>query len=105
TNPDAPACKIRGKPDVMGYHTAKEIPNYWTYAQNFVLQDHMFEPVNSWSLPAHIYMLSEWMANCSGPNPATCVDTTEIPYVVFGQGDYQYTTPYSWTDLTYLLHQ
>ena len=30
--------------DVMGYHDAREIPNYWTYAHDFVLQDHMFEP-------------------------------------------------------------
>ena len=29
----------------MGYHDAREIPNYWTYAQNFVLQDDMFEPL------------------------------------------------------------
>ncbi len=26
-----------GTPDVMGYHTAHEIPNYWTYAQRFTL--------------------------------------------------------------------
>ena len=25
------------KPDVMGYHDAREIPNYWTYARHFVL--------------------------------------------------------------------
>ena len=37
--------------DVMGYHDAREIPNYWTYAQNFVLQDNMFESAASWSLP------------------------------------------------------
>jgi len=30
--------------DVMGYHDAREIPNYWAYAKYFVLQDHMFEP-------------------------------------------------------------
>src|ERR671936_361504 len=24
-------------PDVMGYHTAGDIPNYWRYAQNFVI--------------------------------------------------------------------
>src|SRR4051794_11977745 len=30
--------------NVLGYHTASDIPNYWSYAQNFVLQDHMFEP-------------------------------------------------------------
>jgi hypothetical protein len=37
-------------PDVMGYHDPREIPNYWTYARNYVLQDHMFEPDTSWSL-------------------------------------------------------
>ena len=36
----------------MGYHDAREIPNYWAYAENYVLQDHMFEPNASWSLPA-----------------------------------------------------
>ncbi len=38
------------------------IPNYWKYAQNYVLQDHMFEPVKSWSLPDHLYMVSAWSA-------------------------------------------
>ena len=33
-----------GIPDVMGYKTAQEIPNYWAYARHFVLQDAMFEP-------------------------------------------------------------
>jgi phospholipase C len=28
--------------DVMGYHDSGEIPNYWTYANDFVLQDHRF---------------------------------------------------------------
>ena len=35
----------------MGYHDAREIPNYWAYARHFVLQDHMFQPDTSWSLP------------------------------------------------------
>ena len=48
----------------MGYHTAAEIPNYWAYAKNFVLDDHMFEPVKSWSLPDHLYMVSGWSAKC-----------------------------------------
>jgi phospholipase C len=60
TNPDDPACSAGGQPDVMGYHTAAEIPNYWTYAQDFVLDDHMFEPVKSWSLPDHLYLVSGW---------------------------------------------
>ncbi|HXL16774.1 MAG TPA: alkaline phosphatase family protein, partial [Streptosporangiaceae bacterium] len=39
-------------PDVMGYHVGSDIPNYWAYASNFVLQDHMFEAAGSWSFPA-----------------------------------------------------
>jgi phospholipase C len=38
------ACTNSRTPDVMGYHTQSDIPNYWAYARNFVLQDHMFEP-------------------------------------------------------------
>jgi phospholipase C len=41
-----PACgTVSGRKgaDVMGYHDAREIPNYWDYAHRFVLQDHMFE--------------------------------------------------------------
>jgi phospholipase C len=26
-------------PELMGYHDAREIPNYWDYARRFVLQD------------------------------------------------------------------
>ena len=43
-----------GTPDVLGFHTFKEIPNYWKYAKRFVLQDRMFAPVDSWTLPAHL---------------------------------------------------
>ncbi|MBI3849504.1 MAG: alkaline phosphatase family protein [Verrucomicrobia bacterium] len=44
--------------DVMGYHDYHEIPNYWNYARLFVLQDHFFESVASYSLPAHLYILA-----------------------------------------------
>ena len=55
-----PACSTGSGfvPDVMGYHTSAEVPNYWTYARDFVLDDHMFEPVKSWSLPDHLYLVS-----------------------------------------------
>ena len=43
--------QLPGCVDVMGYHIRSDIPNYWKYADQYVLQDHMFEPVNSWSLP------------------------------------------------------
>jgi len=51
--------------DVMGYHDAREIPNYWTYAQSFVLRDDMFEPNSSWSWPEHLFEVSAWSATCA----------------------------------------
>src|SRR5256886_26352 len=49
SDPTDPACTNAATPDVMGYHTQSDIPNYWAYANNFVLQDHMFEPNASWN--------------------------------------------------------
>ena len=44
-DPNDPNCGgSEGVPEAMGYHDAREIPNYWNYAEQFVLQDHMFEP-------------------------------------------------------------
>ncbi len=60
----SPNCGGEGAINVMGYHDAREIPNYWSLAENFVLQDHMFEPNSSWSLPQHLFMVSEWSAIC-----------------------------------------
>jgi len=74
TKPPTPVCLPANVPDVMGYHDAREIPNYWTYAQDFVLNDHMFEPVDSWSLPAHLFLVSNWSARCTSTNPDSCVN-------------------------------
>jgi phospholipase C len=94
--------------DVMGYHDAREIPNYWTYAHDFVLQDHMFEPNASWSLPEHLFQVSEWSAFCTNPNvPASCTNDVESPNpatAAFGSPLAQ-TPEYAWTDMTYLLHK
>ena len=110
-NPDDPACSAGGPPDVMGYHTAAEIPNYWTYARDFVLQDHMFEPVKSWSLPDHLYLVSAWSAKCKNRSPMSCVNNIVGPYGVkqFNQAVNQELTTGStsidlaWTDITWLL--
>jgi phospholipase C len=92
-----------GTPDVMGYHTGRDIPNYWAYAKDFVLQDHMFEPNASWSLPAHLFMVSEWSAHCTSHNPASCRNALQNPgrppRVAGGK-----KPDYAWTDLTYLLY-
>jgi phospholipase C len=93
--------------DVMGYHDAREIPNYWTYAQDFVLQDHMFEPIDSWSLPQHLFMVSEWSGYCFGPlNPFSCHNAPQNPNPDGGyNGPNDGQLHYAWTDMTYLLHK
>jgi phospholipase C len=105
TNQKTPGCATGAAPDVMGWHDAREIPNYWAYAQNFVLQDAMFEPNASWSLPAHLFMVSAWSASCSKPgNPFSCVNAINGPAHItnpFNLGK----VDYAWTDLTYLLHR
>jgi len=99
-----PACTLGGAPDVMGYHTAQEIPNYWAYARAFVLQDHLFTPTTSWSLPAHLYMVSEWSAYCPpGGDALTCRNANQ-DVLPDSHGD-DGLPNYAWTDLTYLLHK
>jgi phospholipase C len=89
----------------MGYHDAREIPNYWTYARNFVLQDRMFEPNSSWSLPAHLFMVSEWSAHCADVMPSSCVNAVDNPGDPSDFGLPHPDPVYSWTDLTWLLHR
>jgi phospholipase C len=97
-DPNNPACANSDTSDVMGWHDAREIPNYWKYAQDFVLQDHMFEPDSSWSLPEHLFQVSEWSAKCSKPDdPSSCVNELASPD--------RPPANYAWTDLTFLLHE
>jgi phospholipase C len=109
-DPNNPACTNSAVPDVMGYHTQSDIPNYWAYAHDFVLQDRMFEPNASWSLPAHLFTVSEWSAKCTQHDqPSTCVNALQNPgsppdFGGAGQAD-RAPPIYAWTDLTYLLHK
>jgi phospholipase C len=96
-----PRCGAGAGIDVMGYHDAREIPNYWTYARQFVLQDHMFEPNLGWSLPSHLFMVSAWSARCRRPlQPSTCHSDLGNPDHEVGAAP-----SYGWTDLTYLLYR
>jgi len=112
-NPDDPACVPGGARDVMGYHTGAEIPNYWAYARDFVLDDHMFAPVRSWSLPAHLYQVSAWSARCKNSSPGSCVNDVVGPYPS-GRFDRavrrelrtgQTPIDLAWTDITWLLYR
>jgi len=108
-----PLCAASGPTDVMGYHDAREIPNYWTYANDFVLNDHLFEPVKSWSLPAHLYMVSAWSARCKTREPSSCKNNIGGPYRPAKAEQFVRkaiatgTAPVAaaWTDITYLLHK
>ena len=103
-NPASPSCinGTTGNPlDVMGYHIGSDIPNYWAYAKNFVLEDHMFEPVASYSLPSHLYMVSGWSATCSSASPMSCSTVITKPR----QRSPANPTPFAWTDITYLLQK
>ncbi|MBV8198724.1 MAG: phospholipase, partial [Candidatus Eremiobacteraeota bacterium] len=109
-----PTCVVAGhEASVMGYHDARELPNYWAYAREFVLQDHMFEPIASWSLPAHLWMVSEWAATCAKiADPMSCkperryFNTQDLPRDLLSADEKIPGRPdYAWTDLTYLLHK
>ena len=106
---DSPWCSRNPKrPDVMGYHDWREIPNYWDYASHFVLQDHMFQSDSSWSLPSHLYLVSGWSAHCTRTgDPMSCHAAVQDPgSPPGGPGNTTGTRPdYAWTDLTWLLHR
>jgi phospholipase C len=97
-----PNCVINvQRPDVMGYHDGRDIPNYWSYAHHFVLQDHMFASDLGWSQPSHLAMVSGWSALCtSGTDPMSCRPSTDRTIPVGADRSQPY---YAWTDLTYLL--
>jgi phospholipase C len=95
-------------PDVMGWHDQREIPNYWTYAEQFVLQDHMFGSSTGYSAPEHMYMISAWSAQCTTlDDPLSCHTAVDsVPTV--NVATYPIPDPritYGWTDITYLLYQ
>jgi phospholipase C len=94
----------QGQPDVMSYHTAKEIPNYWRYAKTFVLQDRMFAPADSWTLPAHLFLVSAWAARCSDArDPMSCVSNLELVEQFQTMRSHEDVPIWAWTDITYLL--
>jgi len=99
-----PSCLNQSQPlDAMTYHSASDLPNYFAYAQHFVLQDAMFESLPSWSLPSHLAIVSGWSASCASLlDPSSC--TTNLQP---STGSHSFDNPgniYPWTDITYLLH-
>jgi phospholipase C len=112
-NLDNPNCSQSATPDAMGYHDAREVPNYWQYAQHYVLDGRMFQPNRSWSFAAHLYMVSGWSAVCTRlGDPFGCRSEIDHPAgnkqlskEVFAPVDLYPTVHFDFTDLTYLLHR
>ncbi|HEY5094880.1 MAG TPA: alkaline phosphatase family protein [Candidatus Eremiobacteraceae bacterium] len=87
-----------GGSEVMAYHDAREIPDYWAFAHNYVLQDAMFSSTTEWSLPAHLYLVSNWSATCAVLNdPLSCQSSDPCCLPQPGGN--------AWTDITWLLHR
>jgi phospholipase C len=101
-DPNNPNCSGFAREDAVGWHDQREIPNYWAYAKHFVLQDQMFESAISWSLPAHLYMVSAWSATCGDAGPDSCVD--DVIKHLKDAGPDGGSQIYAWTDITFLLH-
>jgi phospholipase C len=94
------------QPDVMSYHTRAEIPNYWAYADHFVLQDRMFAPSDSWTLPSHLFLVSAWSASCTNPrDPMTCSSNLELADQNLVMRRHDDAPLWGWTDITYLLEK
>jgi len=94
------------QPDVMGYHDAREIPNYWRYAETFGLQDHLFAPSDSWTFPSHLFLVSGWAASCTDPrDPMSCHSDLMQDGVVDRLRRGAHPEIFGWTDITWLLHR
>ena len=109
TTPTLPDCDVQlgpqGQPDVMSTQRRAAIPNYWAYADHYTLQDHMFAPVDSWTLPSHLFLVSEWSAACSNPtDPMSCHTDINLSDPSL-RWDYGKKPVYAWTDLTWLMDE
>lgn len=51
-------CSVNGDLQCMSQLYQSDIPNYWTYAQNYSLADEAFSSVESGSYPAHLAMVA-----------------------------------------------
>lgn len=93
------------QPDVMSYMDRTNIPNYWEYADRFVLHDRMFGPTDGWTLPAHLFLVSGWSAYCPDPtDPMSCFSNVDLKGPE-QRWEYGEEPIYAWTDITWLLDQ
>ena len=86
--------------EVMGYHDCVDLPVYCGYARTGVLGDNFYSATTSFSTPAHLYMVSNWSAQCKTPgDPMSCRSFNDPNVHAIPPPDY------AWTDITWLLHR
>ena len=64
----------------------------------------MFAPVDSWTLPSHLFLVSGWSAYCPDTtDPMSC--RSDINLKGDHRWDYGHPPVYAWTDITWLLDE
>ena len=88
-----------------GITTRARSPTTGHGASTYLLQDRLFAPTDSWTLPAHLFLVSAWSASCSDPSrPMSCRSDLSLWPQVTQQRQGATRPFYAWTDITYLLH-
>ena len=109
-DPNDPGCTARPRDaDVMGYHTARDIPNYWAYAKQLraagphVRAERVVEPAR-----APVHGVGVVGARARSRDDPIELPTRRIPPHLTTKPRPTVERPdpiYAWTDLTYLLHK
>jgi phospholipase C len=93
----ADACNING--DYLCYTqlSQQDIPNYFAYAQNFVLADHMFSSLQGPSFPNHLYTVAAQSGGAIGdpssPEWGCDADDSAFVPVIDNNGNYSHQYP------------
>ena len=105
-NPDDPKCVlVLATPDVMGYHDASEIPNYWAYADATTCSRTTCSSRRTrGACPSHLSLVSGWSAQCSiSGDPMQLRQRRSRLRLRPGTAPARRAPTTPWTDLTYLL--
>ena len=71
-------CNVNGDYLCLTQLTQQDIPNYFTYAQNFVLADQMFSSLQGSSFPNHLYTVAAQSGGAVN-NPTTVIWGCDAP--------------------------
>ena len=93
-------------------HRARRSRTTGRTPKRYVLHDRMFAPVDSWTLPSHLFLVSGWSATCPDLNdPMSCVSDLDSPGRNAADRDAGRNPPtarpgpYVWGDVTWLLYK